>query len=265
MDPVLLRVCLYFMLAYALSWFGIAGNWIWPSPGWPTPINPLGPLLAAPLLLWMLDGRAAMGAWWRRISTVRAPIRIYALAFFVPLAIIGAAVLLSRAVGTPAGPLPAYSAGDWLMGIPLVAVFGPAPEESGFRGLAQHELQQILSPFAAALWIGAGVAIWHIPLFLLDDLPPVISVTLLAVSVVYAWLFIAGGSIWPLVTLHFVQNSFGGQYFGRMFAPKDSHVWLGFLTLFYAIWVAILLWKCGPALGLRQGEVLPSSIPRQLK
>ncbi len=35
--------------------------------------------------------------------------------------------------------------------------------------------------------------------------------------------------------------------------------------LFYAIWVAILLWKCGPALGLRQGEVLPSSIPRQLK
>ncbi|HEX9857261.1 MAG TPA: CPBP family intramembrane glutamic endopeptidase, partial [Paracoccaceae bacterium] len=218
---------------------------------WPMPINPLGPLLAAPLLLWMFDGSAAVRDWWRRILRFRAPLRIYAIALFLPLAIIVASVLLARAVGTPAGPLPGYTAGEWLIGIPLVALFGPAPEEPGFRGLGQHELQQVISPFVAALWIGAGVTIWHIPLFFIDNLPPIIALTLLAVSVVYAWLFISGGSVWPLVTLHFVQNYFGGQYFGRMFAPEDSQVWLGFLTLFYLIWAAFLLWRSGPALGLR--------------
>lgn len=254
MDRLSLRLCLFFGLAYALSWSGLAGNWLWPSGAWPTPINPLGPLLAAPLALWMLDGRAAVAAWWRRILRFRAPPWVYGIAFFLPLAIIIASVLLARAIGTPAMPLPDYSAGEFLIGIPIVALFGPIPEEPGFRGLGQYELQTAIPPFAAALVIGVGVAIWHLPLFLLDNLPPVIALTLLAVSVVYAWLFIMGGSVWPLVTLHFVQNYFGGEYFGQMFAPDQSHVWLGFLTVFYLMWAAVLVWRYGPALGLGASE-----------
>ena len=93
-------------------------------------------------------------------------------------------------------------------------IAGPAPEELSFRGYGQHELQQEMSPLNAAIWIGIGVLIWHVPLFLFGEVPWPFIVTLVAVSVVYAWLYQLGGSVWPLVTLHFVVNYFGGDWFG---------------------------------------------------
>ncbi len=75
------------------------------------------------------------------------------------------------------------------------------------------------------------------------------AITLIAVSVVYAWLYNIGGSIWPLVVLHFVQNYFGGGYFGRMFSEQDSVPWIAILTLLYIVWAGFLVWRFGAALG----------------
>lgn len=250
MRGTILRVVSFFLVTYALSWFGHLGNWLLPSPAWPLPMNPLGPLLAAPLVIWAFDGGAAVRIWWRRILRFRAPGWIWATAFLLPLAIIVTSVLLAIAIGTPHGDLPDYSLSDWLLGIPIVALFGPAPEEPGFRGYGQVALQGHMTALTAALWIGLGVAVWHLPLFLLGEIPWMIALTLIAVSVVYAWLWVNGGSIWPLVLLHWVVNYFGGQYFGRLFAPADSQVWIGFMTLFYFAWAAAILWFCGPSLAI---------------
>jgi CAAX protease family protein len=252
------RILLFFAVAYVLTWFGNLGNWLLPSEAWPAPMNPLGPIIAAPLVIWFTEGRAGLKAWLRRIGRFRAPIRVYAAAFFIPLAIILASVGLALAIGTPAGPLPAYSIAELLLFIPIALIAGPAPEEPAFRGFGQHELQETMSPLAAGLWIGLGVLIWHLPLLVIGEIPWPIMITLMAVSVVYAWLYQVGGSVWPLVTLHFVQNYFGGEYFGSIFAGNDGVIWIGFLTAFYVVWASLLAWRLGPSLG-RQSQ--PSPMP----
>ncbi len=243
------RIIIFFLLACALSWFGNFGNWLWPSNAWPVPMNPLGPLLAAIAVIWYFDGRAGLKNWWRRLLRFRAPVWLYAVAFFVPLAIIIASIWLAIALGTPAGPLPPRGAAEFLILVPIMLILGPLPEEVSFRGYGQHELQKQLSPLAASLWVGLGVAIWHAPLLLGGYIPMIIALALPAVSVVYAWLYVTGRSVWPLVVLHFVQNYFGGEYFGLKFAQVDRDVWIYFVTAFYIVWAVLLWWRFGPSLG----------------
>lgn len=258
MTRIVSRVVVFFLLAYVLSWFGLLGNRLWPSPAWPLPINPLGPLVAAPLTLWLFDGSTAVRDWWRRMLRFRAPLRIYAAAFFIPLALILLAIGLALALGTPSQPLPDIAPGELLILAPLLILFGPLPEEPGFRGMGLHLLMQEMPVLAAAIWIGLGVVIWHLPLFLLGDIPWVVILALFGVSVVYAWLYVAGGSIWPLVLLHWVQNFFGGEWLGTMFTPEHSAVWLTILGVFYLLWASWLVWRYGPSLGAEGARLSPT-------
>jgi membrane protease YdiL (CAAX protease family) len=249
--PYVPIIC-FFLLTYVLSWFGLVGNHFWPSAAWPWPMNPFGPLIAAPLTIWWFGGGAAVGAWWRRILRFRAPLWVYATAFLLPLAIILGSIGAALWLGTPSNPLPAREGIEFLILIPIMLLAGPMPEELSFRGHGQHVLQQAIAPLAAALWIGLGVVIWHLPLFFVAGLPPVIALTLPAVSVVYAWLYARGGSLWPLVALHWVQNYFGGEFLGPMFAPEHSTTWLAILTACYLLWALVIAWREGPTLGLNR-------------
>lgn len=249
------RIVLLFALSCAFSWFGIAGNWLWPSAYWPTPIMPLGPLIAAIVTLWFTSGVAGLRIWFYRILRFRAPVWIYAVAFFVPLAIIAASAGLAIAVGMPHRPLPDYTLLEYTIFVPIVVVMGPAPEELAFRGFGQHTLQRHASPLIASLLVGLGVVVWHIPLFAAHEIPSTIAIAIVAVSVVYAWLYNMSRSVWPLVVLHFVQNYFGGGIFGRMFAPDDASIWLGFLGAIYVVWALILVWRFGPGLGRSVGHM----------
>ena len=257
------QVVVFFLVAFALSWFGLLGNWIWPSNAWPVPILPLGPIIAAPLVLWWYGGRSAVRAWAQRMKGLAAPQWVYATALLLPLGLILASIGLALSLGIPSGPLPTYGLATLLIGIPLVTLDGPAPEEPAFRGFGQHELQKAMSPLQASLWIGGGVLIWHLPVLVLGQIPLPIAVAIPAVSVVYAWLYIQGGSIWPIVLAHWVQNYFGGLYFGRMFDFEHSQTWTSALAAGYVACAALLVWRFGPSLGQkpRLGGPLPLSAP----
>jgi uncharacterized protein len=251
MSTIQRRIVLFFLVAYALTWFGWLGNWLVPGPYWLLPMNPFGPIIAAPLVIWFTEGRDGVSVWWRRILRFKAPVWVYAVAFFVPLGIIVISMILAVSFGAIAGPLPYYAPIELLLGIPIALIAGPAPEEPAFRGYGQHELQETMSPLNAALLIGLGVLIWHTPVFLTGNIPWPLVITLIAVSVVYAWLYQVGGSVWPLVTLHFVQNYFGGEYFGTMFANGSQLIYIGILTALYVVWAGGLAWWNGPSLGRR--------------
>lgn len=47
-------------------------------------------------------------------------------------------------------------------------IFGPFPEELGWRGYALDGLQDRMNPVAASLFLGAIWAFWHFPLFLMQ-------------------------------------------------------------------------------------------------
>jgi CAAX protease family protein len=248
MSAIYRRIGVFFILTYALTWFGNLGNLVWPSELWPS-MNPLGPLMAAPLALWLTGGGLAVKNWLRRLGNFRAPIWVYAISLLGPLAIILASVGLASASGAATQGLPHVEWFEFIILVPIMLLMGPAPEELSFRGLAQHDLQQASSPLFTALLIGVGVAIWHLPLVLAGDITAPWIVCIVAVSVVYAWIYNQGGSIWPVVMVHFTVNYFGGNYFGEIIAtPEGQLVYAGIHAGFYVLWAAAIFWIAGPEL-----------------
>jgi membrane protease YdiL (CAAX protease family) len=246
MSPIHRRILRFFALACALSWFGHLGNWMLPSNYWPLPMNPLGPLIAAPVIIWASAGWAGVRAWLGRIGYFRAPLWAYGAALVTPVVIILAALWLAAKSGADLRPLPPRAAIEFLILVPVMLIAGPVPEELSFRGYGQFELQQTMSPLAAALWIGVGVVVWHVPLFWLGHVPYPFIVTLVAVSVVYAWLYRVSGSIWPAVALHWSVNYFGGEYLGTMITtPAGQTVYAWYFMAFYVLWALTIVWRCG--------------------
>ncbi len=243
---IFLRIALFFALACAFTWWPFVLPVFIPD-SHPTNFA-LGPLIAAPVVILATEGRAGLTAWLKRIVCFRAPLWVYGTAFFIPLGIVVLSAILAISIGTPAGPLPVYSPLEMLIYLPLVLLEGPFPEEATFRGYGQQALQAVISPLAASLWIGLGVVVWHVPLFLAGEDPWMIAVTIVAVSVVYAWLYQYGG-IWPAVIVHFTQNYFGGGVFTQIFEPAHRMPFFSFLTAIYILWAGLIVWRLGPSLG----------------
>jgi membrane protease YdiL (CAAX protease family) len=242
------RVLLFFLVAYALTWFGWLGNWLVPGPYWPLPMNPFGPIIAAPLVIWATDGRDGLRRWWKRLIRFRAPPWIYVVALFVPIGIIFASLTLALLSGAEQQSLPERELGEFLILIPILLLAGPMEEEPAFRGYAQKELEAEMTPFAASLMVGIGVLVWHVPVFLTGSVPWPFVATIVAVSAVYAWLYQQGGSIWPLVLLHFSVNYFGGEFLGETVAPGGQVLYASYFAVFYIAWAAFIVWRYGPSL-----------------
>jgi uncharacterized protein len=245
------NVLLFFLLSFPLSWWGFALAWLSPAQGWEAANFPLGPLIAAPIVIWLTTGREGLMRWLKRLGNFRAPIWIYAVSFFVPLGLAALCTMFAIATGAKTGAISPFTFADLLFFAGIMLIAGPLPEEVTFRGHGQHELQEELTPFVASLWIGLGVLVWHLPLLIWGELPWQIAIAIMAVSVVYAWLYVSGGSVWPLVILHFVVNFFGAGFFQEMLLPESRIYYATFLMLFYVAWAALLYWWHGPQLGRR--------------
>lgn len=209
---------------------------------------PLGPLIAALLVIGLIEGKTGMKAWWDRIKRLRSPLWVYAAAAIIPVLIILSSIALAAAFGALTQPIASRGAMEFLILVPIMLLLGPLPEEISFRGYGQHELQETMTPLSASIWIGIGVLIWHAPVFLLGNVTWPFGITIVAVSVVYAWLYRAGNSVWPLVLLHFQVNYFGGEWLGRSIADEGQVVYSLFFMAFYLIWMSMIIWRCGPDL-----------------
>ena len=210
----------------------------------------MGPHHRRPLVIGLTAGRAGLKAWWDRIRRFRAPGRVYAAAVLMPLGVVLVSAALAVAAGARISPAAGWSGWTvFLVGIPIVLLDGPIPEELSFRGYGQDRLQQTMPALEAGLWIGLGVLVWHLPVLLGRQIPWPYAIALPAVSIVYAWLYQAGGSVWPLVLLHRMHNLISGITVGRMFSPQDNVLLAGFIAVFYAAAALILAWRLGPSLG----------------
>lgn len=109
----------------------------------------------------MVDGRRIGGSWWAFILLFPAVVSLIALAVYL-------------AAGKPLPPLEAATAlraAPWTL-LPLmlyVLIFGPLPEELGWRGYGLDALQQRTdNALLASLILGATWAVWHLPLFFIE-------------------------------------------------------------------------------------------------
>ena len=225
---------LFLALTLVITWllaFSAAG--LQPiMPGiWISVLRYLGgamPLLVTLLLLLTAEDAPARRDFWQRLIDVRRirPIWWLVILLFIPLKS-GLAALIDVLLGgwgmapealtefliKPLTILPTLL--FWL-------IFGPLPEEPGWRGYALDGLQVRRSAWFASLAVGLVWAAWHLPLFFIEGTWQAETIglgtqrfylymlSILLQSFLYTWLFNnTNRSILAAILFHFSTNAFG--------------------------------------------------------
>jgi membrane protease YdiL (CAAX protease family) len=200
----------FFVLAFALTW-------------WTVPLGTFmaaGPLLAALIVVAVVDGRHGLQQLWSSMVRWRVGWRWYAAALLVPLAVVFGAGALNVALGAPSSVLGdlQLSSLAFMFGLRLVVpLFAPVGEEPGWRGYALPRLQAGRSPLEATLILAAVVTAWHVPLVFLADesLAPVLLVATVAVTFFYTWLYNhTGASVFMTIVAHATEGTISGELMG---------------------------------------------------
>jgi len=191
----------FVVIAYTVSWSLVpVGSFL-----------PCGPLVAALVVIPIVQGRGGLRALGLRLVRWRVGWMWWLAALALPLGTLGLVVVLNVALGAPAPSWDQFS--SWsavlvVIGLRLVMPLdGPLGEEPGFRGFAQPQLQRRHSPLVAT-WLVAAIATgWHLPLLVQGDMTPVDLVSTAAVTFWYAWLFNgSGGSVLITLVAHAAQG-----------------------------------------------------------
>jgi uncharacterized protein len=184
----------FIVLAYAFSW-----AWWVPALLGAGPmliaIGGFGPAVAAGLVTHLTGG--SVREWLRPLWHWRVPMRFYLYALGLPvllfavmnveLALLGEDVELARLGDV----LPAYVAT-----FVVVTLAGGGQEEPGWRGFALDRFQARHSPVVATLLLGVVWGAWHLPLYGLGFVGPIMFVFY------YTWLYNRTGSVLLRVLLH---------------------------------------------------------------
>ena len=240
----------FFVLAYAIAWCLLPfGTFL-----------PLGPLVAAVVVISITEGRNGLRQWGARMTRWRVGWFWYACAIGIPLLVHAAAVTGNRLAGAPAPSwsqfTPWYSV-PMLLALALVnPVNGPLGEEPGWRAYAQPGLQSRRSPLLATGILAVLVTGWHLPLVLMPqfDLGLPDLVTTFAVTFWYGWLFNRSGAS-ALLTLiaHATEGSIDTSSFWPAGADAAREQWACLLAWVTVVAALLLLdreaWRKGPGEG----------------
>jgi membrane protease YdiL (CAAX protease family) len=209
-------------------------------------IGGFGPFLAAVLV-------AAAGgdirSWLRNLVDVGAPLRIWAAAVLVPVALyvlaLGVFLLagggFDRASVLPAAAIPAVVFATFVRG---------GLEEPGWRGMALPVLQRSLGAFRASIVIGIVWAVWHVPLFLMPGSSQagtpfwLYAPAVVGISVIATWLYnAAGGRVLVPVVFHTLSNAVSVTTATGVVG--DGVVSQVGLLVVVCVVVAVLVWRYG--------------------
>ncbi|ALU39635.1 hypothetical protein AS188_07575 [Kocuria flava] len=232
-------------------------------PAGPAPLVPVlfvvggtGPLLAAWLVLRAQHGPAAGRRLFAPLTRWRVRPGWYVLALAGPVLLaLGALAVLGRLDRVAdLGASWAWSA------VLLVRLVAAVPEEAAWRGFALPRWQERWNGTAAALVLGVVWAAWHLPLLLDRSNPmsayplPLYVLSVLATSVVWAWVFNSTGrSVLVLVLLHGTGNAVGDVLFAG-----DTALWRGFQAVEAVVMTVLAL-----VVALMTGPDLASPRPRR--
>ena len=211
-------------------------------------IGGLGPLLSAIYLVRTIQPKDARHEFWSRvIDYKRVPWRWFFAALFIPILVAIFSVLISRFISTEYTnwqPLWLVIQNPVMFVFFLVStlLFGPLPEEIGWRGYGLESLQTKYSAVQSSLIVGVFWVIWHIPLFLTKDSAfaaayPLFSpgfwlwvASLLSISIIMTWIFNhTEKSTLTAILLHFSMSAASGFF---SFQPQMQSVMLFGFFLF---------------------------------
>jgi membrane protease YdiL (CAAX protease family) len=231
------RLALFLVLAYGLSW------WPWPlgdlaaRPDTALMV-PIGPSIAAVVMVFWLHGRAAGRALLRALVHVR--VGRWWLVLLIPVGVAVAAACLALLAGAPApsaADVLAAAAGA-VITAPLVAVVaGPLGEELGWRGYVLPTLLSRYRPIAATLLLMPMWIMFHLPWIINKPAQygPAWAVALVGMALTMTWMYVgSGGSLALAVAFHTVVNTATPAAL-QLFAAQERPLAWGFAA---ALWLA---------------------------
>ncbi|MGD8731052.1 MAG: type II CAAX endopeptidase family protein [Anaerolineales bacterium] len=271
-DTAKVRPLLFFILTFIVSWSCWIALAIWGVPALQLPglilmaVGGLGPAVAALSLLATDSNRAQRRAYWRRVYDLRRiPTKWYVVIFLLyPLLHFVAVGFSSLAYGESASfenisrfaqnPLSIF---PYLL---FLLVFGPLPEELGWRGYALDGLLSRFPAWSASLLLGVVWAAWHIPLFFIAGTYQAqigfwglefwkFVLEILADSILLTWVFNnTNRSTLSAILFHFMIN-LSGELFEYGTRTDNLHTFLVLLcaTAVVAVW--------GPRKLVRTGDI----------
>jgi membrane protease YdiL (CAAX protease family) len=251
------RLIAFFGLTLVLSW------WSWPFYAVgiaPTPFFAWGPLIAALVVIGLTEGRAGYRDLLSRLTRWRVGWSWWVVALATPLVVL--AVAATANVTFWDAPVPDLASMAWAdIGLLFALRFvnpldGPLGEEPGLRGYALPQLQRRWSALRSGCILGAFAALWHLPIVVVGELPPIAIVVTFAITLVYVWLFNhTGGSVLMVLVFHVAQGTVSYAALGFTGADADRMDWLtGALWCVLAIGLVALdrrAWRTAP----------PSAVP----
>lgn len=256
---------IFFLLAYLFTW----SNWLPQAlvsrgivsmqvPGFLALLAGYGPALAAIIVASLAYGRQGLRELFGRLLRWRVAIQWYLIALFLPLLITVLALILNNLSG---GTSPDFSAAAFPFGPPETPLwqkvlillliftlgFDGLGEELGWRGFALPRLLERYSPLFSSLILGALWAVWHFPYALttgtfLSDIPlHWFFINLLAVSIIYTWIFInTNGSLLLPLLFHAAGNTTGNLL--PIVPPAASDLRIYYFTIAINCIIAILVY-----------------------
>jgi len=225
----------FFGLAFALTWVTVPLGTFMAA----------GPLLAALVVLGVVEGRAGIRDLGHRMVQWRVGWPWYAAAILVPVGVALAAGGANVAIGASDSAFAQLELPALFFAFALhmvVPVFAPIGEEPGWRGFALPRLQARHNPLTATLILGVIVAVWHAPLIFLsrEHFEPVMLLGTVAVTFFYTWLFNhTGGSVFMTIVAHAADGAVAGRLLadGGFHGPAETR----FAALYSAAWCVVAL------------------------
>lgn len=214
----------FYVLAFAVTWIAWAPQVAYSRGliGFNIPAlyvtGGAGPLIAAYLVLLALDSRSvnselfgSLLQWRIRPQWYVVGVLGYFVVWLAALAWDSGSGAIREAVALSPGLLTGFA----------VSAVAAVPEEVGWRGFALSRLQARHSALVSSLIMGVLWGLWHLPLLL--DKTNVMSrypfvpymLCVIAVSVVYTWIFNStGGSVFAVTLFHAASNALAGPFVG---------------------------------------------------
>jgi membrane protease YdiL (CAAX protease family) len=188
----------------------------------------------------------------------RGTTRWAALAYLLPLGYATVAyglVWMTRLGGVDLSRFK-YSIFTFLVVGSLQSLLSATGEELGWRGFLVPTLARTMSFGRLSLLSGAIWALWHFPLIIFADYnggtPTWYSclcffVMVVALGVIFAWLRLRSGSVWPAAILHASHNLFVQAFFDRVTVDTGPTKWLtsefGAALALAIVATALLFWR----------------------
>lgn len=217
---------IFLILTFALSW------WTWPLylQGIDTdPLLPLGPLVAALIVVPLAGGLTGVKEWLRTGFKWRVRPIWYVVAIGFPIVLTaipaGLNILLGATPSTASWPT---SLTAFLGNVVLMFIFVGLGEEMGFSSFALPQLLRSRTVLATVAILALTRVVWHLPSFMTGGTEWSVILILVPTQLIFTWIFIrSGGSAFLMILAHTSIAAIGYLFTSLFTGPELTRVvWL---------------------------------------